>query len=227
MTIDQQIEDSIFNIFSSVTTSTYNKPTNKGNVYELYLFILIYKTLKRISGNRTTINNPQGLSSFIFRNSPGLISNNRFSYATVTKNGNLFELRNGIEIVGINMYHEMDLILFRNNQIDNSRPDKSNGEIVFVVECKNHGSISSLKGEVRKFLGAITDLADHNHSGAGCLHCGVSPKPFFVTPLNAPTNHKYRTYASNYGLNPQFNLRPSTTEEQFFITEIENMYRSL
>ncbi|WP_276380174.1 hypothetical protein [Flavobacterium sp. H4147] len=228
MDLQTEIENCIKKLFSIGTSSVYTLPTNKGNLYELYLYLLIFETLKNVSGNNATIINPNGSSTFKFRTSPGIVKNSKFSYAVILKGSKKFELRNGIEIIGININHEMDILLLENQQIDNVRPNKLKGELVFALECKNHSALSSLKGEVRKFLGAITDLTSFDHNLAGCIHCGIGFKPYFTTPLNnSHANNSLMNYANNYGLNPKFNLYPGSIEESNFIGEIQTLYNLL
>lgn len=224
MPLQTDIENSIIGIFNNYIQNPLTLPSNKGNLYELYIFLLIYDTINRISLNGANIINPN--NTFVYRCSPGLVSNGRFSYITFTKNNQIYELRNGIEIIGINMYHEIDVLIFRNQQTNNNRPAKNKNEIVWAIECKNHSKISSLKGEVRKFLGAVTDLTQTNHSMAGCIHCGIGFTPIFTTPLNSLTNLSYLVFLNNYSLNPIFNLKPNSIEEQDFITKIEELYNN-
>lgn len=223
MPLQKDLERSVNRIFSSFSSSSVAIPSSKGTLYELYLFLISYQTIQGLN-NTTRIVSPGGF--FKFRSSPGVIKNSQFTYITFTKNGITYELRNGIEVNGYNMYHEIDIAIFSNRQTNNSRPNKSN--LLFSVECKNHAKISSLKGEVRKYLGCITDLASGNHNGnAGCLHCGIGIEPVFATPLNVLTNHDYYNYLINYGLNPKFSLKPNSNGETRYIQDLTNFYNQL
>lgn len=223
MSLQKDLENSVQGLFKNYSQSPLTLPNNKGNLYELYLYLLIYQSLARVSNTR--IINPGG--GFRFRCSPGKINNRTFSYVSFTKNNRSYELRNGIEVIGINMFHEMDIIIFRGRQQDNNRPSRNQRNIIWAIECKNHSKLNSLKGEVRKFLGAITDLSLIDHGSAGCIHCGVGFVPYFATPLNAKTTHRYRVYLNNYGLNPLFNLKPNSSEEQDFINSVIDLYNGL
>ena len=224
MPLQDDLESTVNSLFGAYSASTLAIPSNKGNLYELYLYLLLCTHISHISG-RLRFVNPTGI--FRFRCSPGPINIRDFSYAEFMKNSDVYELRNGIEIEGFNMHHELDIIIFKGTQPNNLKPCHINTTIIWAIECKNHKEISSLKGESRKFLGAVTDLSASAHSSAGCMHCGHSFEPFFATPVNATINNKTRIFLNSYGLNPEFDLRPYTRVEGNFIRKVVDMYVTL
>jgi hypothetical protein len=219
MTLNNSLRDNVVQIFSNTLQKNYTLPSNKGNLYELYLFLLTFKILKRINSS-TKIISPN--NKFRFRCSPGIVKNENFSYIEFKKNGKTYELRNGIEVQGVNLYHEADIAIFRGKQLNNSRPPRAN--LSLCIECKNHSKIGSLKGEVRKFLGVVTDLAREEHDKAGCLHCGIGFHPFFATPVNAIASHPYSVFLKNYSINPFFSLKPNSLVEKKYEKYIKDIY---
>ena len=123
------------------------------------------------------------------------------------------------------MHHEVDISIFENNQANNSRPNKR--DLRFAVECKNHAKLSSLKGETRKYLGLIADLAIGAHGNAGCIHCGIGFLAYFATPLNAISNHTYLKYLTNYHLISSFGFAPNKGGEKRFIKQLKVFYNGL
>jgi hypothetical protein len=223
MPLQADLEAKIKTIYATYSASSIAIPSNKGNVYELYVFLLTFDTISNL--NPTTAIQSPG-ASFSFRCSPGKIDNSRFSYVTFTKNGTDYELRNGIEVIGHNMYHEIDVSIFIGTQTDQKRPNQS--ALKLSVECKNHAKLGPLKGESRKYLGCITDLCNAlHHATAGCITCGIPFDAGFATPVSAPSSHKYYRYLNSYSLNPMFDLRPYTSTATDFINYITQIYNSL
>lgn len=223
MPLQTDLENEIKNIYASYTSTSIALPNNKGNLYELYIFLLAYQTIAGLNSS-TAIISPG--TSLAFRCSPGKIDNATFSYVTFTKGGNDYELRNGIEVIGHNMFHEIDVSIFEGGQADKTRPRRH--ALKMSVECKNHSKLSSLKGESRKYLGCITDLCSGVHNAtAGCINCGIGFSVGFATPLSAPATNKYFKYLTSYTLNPMFDLRPSTSAVGDFVNYITQVYNSL
>jgi len=216
------LQNDLQRVVSSAFASPVAFPSNKGNLYELYIFILLYRTIKQLNPT-TSIQSPS--SGFAFRCNPGVIDNSRFSFITFTKFDQIFEIRNGIQVIGHNMHHEIDVSIFSNTQANNSRPQKT--DLKLAIECKNHSTVSSLKGELRKYLGCITDLCHVAHGSAGCIMCGVGFEACFATPLLPPGLSQGLTFLDSYGLNSGFDVKPHSSHETVFIDYITLLYHSL
>lgn len=213
-----------FRRYSGVSNSTIIK--NDGNKYELYILGLAYEAIKR---NHPAIV-PQNLDStggFLLRCSPGKI-NQLFSYFSFNNSkGELFELRNGIEYKGQTVYHEVDVsVLKPSTRGNNYRPNHT--DLQMALECKLYSNASSLKGEARKNMGAITDLSVNQHRSPstgntkGCLVCQIGFYSAFVTNI-IPTNMSNAfKLLNNYDLNPNFGVLPNTASETILISSIAN-----
>lgn len=222
MALQTDLEREAKNIFSAYSSASLPLPSNKGNLYELYIFLLAFDTIHGLNP-AATIKSPT--TGFTFRCSPGKIENNKFSFAEFDRNGVTYQLRNGIEVTGHNMYHEIDVGIYEGTQTNKSRPGRS--ILKLSIECKNHARLSSIKGESRKYLGCITDLTHATHGTAGCIVCGIGFDASFATPLIVTSSNRYYKYLQSYTLNPMFDLAPGTSCESAFKRYITSVYHSL
>ncbi|SDE86819.1 hypothetical protein SAMN05216464_110118 [Mucilaginibacter pineti] len=225
MALPDNVQGSITAFFSALSAiSTYTDVSSGGNKYELYVYSLVHKALSK---NFELF--PEGLSSageFKFKCSPTPISEN-FSYFTFIVPGrNLYELRNGIEVKGHAMEHEMDIAVFNRANFNHGEyPNHS--DLALSLECKFYDSASALKGEVRKYLGAISDLSKFAEPIglphlAGCMHLKHEFFKAFVTNVARSSRTDLQDFLSSYSLNPKFGISPGTTEEQSFKDEISS-----
>lgn len=210
----EKMTDDFFSKISSI--SSYASISNDGNKYELYIYTIAHKAL---SANFTL--NPKGLngSVFKFRCSPGKVDN-KYSYFSFGD----YELRNGIEVIGHILEHEIDVCVIENPKaLDLFRPDKD--DLLLALECKSYSSASSLKGECRKNLGAISDLSEkgqtlNGHVDVGCMHLGFSFHKVFVTNVPKTQGIKLQNFLRNYDLNPKFGVIPHSLAQNALNKEI-------
>jgi hypothetical protein len=221
------IQTAIRNYFAALATvTTYSNPSSNGNKYELYVYCLTHDGLSR---NFTLT--PKALAaggSFLFKCSPGPI-NNSYSYFEFTTNKGICELRNGIEIQGHSMYHETDIsVLFSGIPwITGNRPTAL--KLMLALECKFYSNASSLKGESRKYLGAMVDLCRVPLaipvSNTGIIHIGFSFFRSFVSNVSSASRTDIQTFISDYILFPRFGVVPAATEESNLVDAIERHSR--
>ncbi len=199
------------------TVRRFIPPRSAGHLYECYVYTLI---CRGAASQKLTLR-PTNLirRRFRFRASPGTLSS-QYSWFEVDKGNKTFEVQSGIEYVGHTpMYHEMDVsVLPQQTAHQNTRPAYS--DLLISTECKLYDSNSGLKGEVRKHVGTVIDLshtAHHLQSGkgtvpAGCIHCGLSFAPAFVT--NQVARADLLGFLQAYGLNPVFETLPRAPGER-------------
>ena len=202
------IQTAIRNYFAALATlTTYTNPSSNGNKYELYVYCLTHDGLLR---NFTLT--PKAIAaggSFLFKCSPGPI-NNSYSYFEVNATKGVHELRNGIEIQGHSMYHEMDICVLSVNSpwITGNRPTANNLMVAF--ECKFYTNASSLKGESRKYLGAMVDLCRVPLAipvvHTGIVHIGFSFFRSFVSNVSSTSRIDIQTFISDYVLLPSIRM---------------------
>lgn len=223
----------IVNVFA---TQTFNQlPTSKGNLYELYVYLLICTKIKDAYTNATTTTNDQPkfepTGSFKFRGKPGYIDTSfscfQFEYQKQTH-----QLWNGIEVKGEKMKHEMDIILFSSAKSNNCEPKHSDTDIKFTIECKNHEKVHTIKGHSRQLVGVLADIS-HKFTKSPLYNF----KPCFVVPHKKGTTvtDEYNSYLERYDVNTFWEIRPDnnnnnnnniiynyTTAEENFRNTINN-----
>lgn len=221
MPIPQNIQSAISTFFTGQTNiATHSNINQAGNVYELYVYTLVHDALSKnyaltpvsLSGNQ-----------FRFKCSPGPI-NNSYSYFELSTSHGTYHLRNGIEVQGNQMYHEVDICVFKANSrmINGYRPAIT--ELSLGLECKFYQSSSALKGEVRKYLGAMLDLASvfirfANSHLVGCICLKAIFYKGFVT--NQSGRPDLLQYLNAYNLFPKFDINPNTTAENDLKNQIQ------
>ncbi len=222
MPIPPVVATAINQFFTTLAPVTLGRViSGDGNKYELYVYSVVYKALKR----RFPAITVQGLDAggrFIFRCSPGIIRAG-YSYFTFSnKKGQVFELRNGIEIHGHVMEHEMDVLVVEKN-IPGYGPNPTTCHALrLALECKFYADNSSLKGEVRKFLGAMTDLSQtaqvimESFPAAGEIHSGQAFFKSFITNKSAELNTRLERFVYAHGLWPLFDMLPTGVEDTLY-----------
>jgi hypothetical protein len=187
--------------FAAFATARVKLPRASGNLYELYIFLTICDAAR---GARYGVH-LQGIvgGTYQVRASPGVIDS-RFGYAALTSpRGTQYALRNGIEVVGhSSMCHEADVLLLRAT-VTSGRPSWK--DVALTLECKDYASVTNLKGEARKAVGAVIDMHP-----LGLLR---TFQPIFYPAgftTNVSLNHRpdILKYLRCYGVRPYFNVAP-------------------
>lgn len=122
------------------------------------------------------------------------------------------------------MYHEVDISVFNRNDYNlGNYPDRL--ELVLGLECKYYFSASALKGEIRKYLGAMSDLSaagiiTKGPYKAGCVHCGHTFFRGFVTNVDSTIREDLQDFVQSYNLYPKFGVVANSNEERNLINSI-------
>ena len=226
MPLPPGVQQAARNYFSKLTSvNRYSNISSDGNKYELYVYCLTHQALS--SNFRLSPQSLDGGNRFIFKCSPGPINISYSYFEFVDSKGNTCELRNGIEVQGYALDHEIDVCVFIKDPGlgYNSRPNHTC--LRLSLECKMYNKASGLKGEARKFLGAMSDFsskAKMPHKGTknvGSVHLGFSFFRSFVTNVSSNLRQDIQDFLAAYVLYPQFGVVPITVEELDFITRIE------
>jgi hypothetical protein len=216
------IKTAIRNYFAALTNvSSNSNPKSTGNMYELYVYCLTHDGLSK---NFTLT--PKALDvggRFKFKCSPGPI-NNSFSYFEIKANTGTHELRNGIEIQGHSMYHEIDVCVLSVPRPwqTGDRPTSTNLMVAF--ECKYYSNANSLKGEVRKYLGVMIDLGRYKLPpifSVKSVTIGYSFFRSFVSNVSSSSRTDIQSFISDYCLFPRFGVVPAAVEENDLVVAIE------
>lgn len=224
MPIPVAITNAINNYLTALAgISTYCNISSDGNKYELYVYCLTHDALAR---NFTLV--PQSLNGtiFKFKCSPGPI-NNTYSYFEINATKGIHELRNGIEIQGHSMYHEMDICILTSitSWVNGNRPASIN--LMVALECKFYSNASGLKGEARKYLGAMVDLSriplviPSFLRPVGIMNLNQSFFKAFVTNVSSALRNDIQNFISDYFLYPRFGVLPYTSEENDLVNAIQ------
>jgi hypothetical protein len=188
-------------------------PKGKGNLFEVYVFLLACEQANRVGFN---VDLRFSGSIFVFRASPGPVGGG-FGYAQLLSNsGKSYELHTGVEIAGHStMDHEADVVLLQAGAPNSALSpfERATGYAVrLAIECKLYSDASRLKGEVRKIVGAVLDWSNAAHpsknSGQpqGCLHCGVDLDAAFVTNVPCGRRPDIEGYLETYDVVPCFGV---------------------
>ena len=216
MALSVNLENAIKNFFSQLSAvNSYLPIKSNGNRYELYIYSLVHKAL---SANFKLI--PQqleaGTNKFVFKCSPTFINNSSY-FSFGVKDGKNYELRNGVEVLGHAMHHEVDISVFnRDNYHFGDYPDRL--ELKLGLECKYYSSANALKGEIRKYLGAMSDLSTYSEMTkgpykAGCIHFEHGFFRGFVTNINSSIRTDLQDFVQSYNLYPKFGVVAGSAEE--------------
>jgi hypothetical protein len=229
MALSISVDQAIDKFFAHLKgTSGYLPVKAPGNRYELFIYSLVHNALSKYHTLK-----PEGLSAtgqFRFKASPTFI-NNSFSYFSFNGMSRTnYELRNGIEVKGHALEHEIDVCIFNKVHPHGEYPLYST--LIFGLECKFYKDASSLKGEARKFLGAMSDLSADSDlikgpQPAGCAHFGFSFFRAFVTNVSSTRRTRLQDFLSSYHLYPKFGIEPGTGHTHSFSAAIENFASSL
>lgn len=205
---EQIIATQLNSLFTALNaTDTLFPVKNKGNRYEVYMYLRLARQLNRSIGVSvfTPHNDTAGIFRFKAAPSP---ANNKFSYYSFQYNGHPFDLRNGTEFQGHGMCHEVDISISTKLTSGHYGPYSA---LRLAIECKYHGDVSGLKGLLRSQVGAVLDLNGHHHNHSGCLHCGQTFSAFFVSQHPMTNANNYLSYLQNYRIGPLFNFHPATS----------------
>lgn len=147
-------------------------------------------------------------------------------------NTHLFELRNGIEIKGHALEHEMDICILTTDRALGYATYPMYSALKLAIECKFYSNANSLKGEARKFLGAISDLSSNAQPGstglnAGCIHMGIDFFRSFATNVSSSLRPDIQHYLNTYTLYPKFGVLPGSAEERTLKNEIVSYSTSI
>ncbi len=230
MAIPVNVTTAIRNYFSAMSSiSSRSQIKSDGNKYELYVYCLTHDALSR---NFTlTVRSLDRNGKFKFKCGTGRI-NNAYSYFEFRGfNGNDYELRNGIDIRGHMLEHEIDVcVLIKDSSMGYSLDPRHNC-LKLALECKLYSNPNNLKGEARKFLGLMSDLSriglvtSSSSMVAGCVHFNFDFFRSFVTNIKSNIRQDIQDFLSAYTLYPQFGVLPVTFEERDFIDRIEDYSR--
>ncbi len=227
MPIPVSVTTAIRNYFSTMTSiSSRSQIKSDGNKYELYVYCLTYEALSR---NFTlTVRSLDGVGKFKFKCGTGPI-NNAYSYFEFSDiKGNVYELRNGIDLIGHVLEHEIDICVLIHDLNMGYANYPSHHCLKIALECKLYSNPNNLKGEARKYLGLMTDMSSlaqlppNGIRNVGCVHLDFNFFRSFVTNVKSNQRQDIQDFLSAYILYPQFGVMPFTLEEQDFLDRIEN-----
>lgn len=224
MPLPSNIQSTLNDFFRTLShVNSYTSIKSTGNKYELYVYSIVHRAL---SQNYTLV--PVGLGSnkeFRFKCSPTPITNNFSYFKFEVRKNEIYGLRNGIEVKGHALEHEIDICVFRKDNFPNMHyPDSS--ELAVALECKHYEFATALKGEARKYLGTMSDLSVSSGMilkgpyEAGCMHLGHTFFRGFVTNVLSTTRPDLQDFLSNYALYPRFGILPGTIEESTLENDI-------
>jgi hypothetical protein len=195
-------------------------PKSSGHVYELWVYTLVCRAVGA-AGFSVQFHTPVA-NSFPFRTSPGGVTN-QYGYCSFAGANGSYEIRNGVEIRGHSgMEHECDISIFRTPG-PNIATSGTASDLVVAIECKHFASSSKLKGEVRKNLGMVQDWSAVSHparttgSPQGCVHCGLTFEPAFVTNQPVGARSDIFGYLATYDLQPSFGVVVGSAAEARFV----------
>jgi hypothetical protein len=162
---------------------------------------------------------------FNFRCNRGLIDDWFSYFAGNTASGASFQIRNGIEVRGHNLAHEIDIGVFHDDGSLRQRRRPNRSTLQLVLECKFYKDANALKGEARKYLGLMSDLSDGSiftsHGQAGCVHLGLTFYKSFVTNVSASLRPDIQAFINAYNLWAKFGTLPGSGEEAVLIGQIQ------
>lgn len=229
MSISKQHIERFFKSFSSARPAL---PQSAGNLFECFVFLVFCKAAIN-ARFQVTLCTPlgQGTSTiriFPFRASPGPL-NSQFGYARLqSPKGTIYELHNDLEVRGHSgMEHEADILLL---DLDSQPKPTSatNAHLRLTIECKLYSNANRLKGEVRKFVGAVLDWSIQSHAShlrktqQGCLHCGTGFVPFFVTNIAKGIRPDIEGYIATHDMLPVFSVDATAQGTGNLVTAIAN-----
>lgn len=226
MAIPVGVTTAIRSYFSALRSiSSWSNIKSDGNKYELYVYCLTHDALTR---NFTLTVRSLDRGKFKFKCGTGPI-NNYYSYFEFNDlNGNVYELRNGIDITGYALEHEVDVcVLIRDSNLGYSQYP-SHHCLKMALECQLYSNPNNLKGEARKYLGLMSDMSSvaqvppNSTTNVGCVHLGFNFFRSFVTNIPSNLRQDIQNFLSAYALYPQFGVMPMSLEELDFIDRIED-----
>ena len=224
MPIPPAMQTAIDGFFQTYTAiGSVRQIASDGHTYELYVYCQVVEAL---SGRFTLIPlalGPGGL--FNFRCNRGPVDNSFNYFACTTAFGNSYQVRNGIEVQGHNLAHEIDVGVFHDDGSLRQRRRPNRNTLRLALECKFYKDANALKGEVRKYLGLMSDLSDRtmptSHGQGGCVHLGLSFYKSFVTNVLASLRPDIQAFINAYTLWAKFGILPGSGEEEALIRQIQ------
>lgn len=206
-------------------------PGTAGNLYEIYVYSVVCQAAVQAGLSLRLHGGVAG--TFSFRCSPGVVSNNFSYFSFHGGSGDVYEIRNGIELRGHSkMRHESDICVLR-RPARSSQPAGTYEDIVLAIECKCYTSPARLKAEVRKNLGMVQDWSQSSHASQGsgkqqgCIHCGLGFRSLFVTNVRRDQRQDIQQYLETYDLNPRFGMNPRSGEVDRFRDELAAHFAKL
>lgn len=214
--------DDFFRTYTAI--NSVRRIASDGHTYELYVYCQVVEAL---SGRFPLIPSAVGSGGlFNFRCNPGPIDDSFSYFAGNAASGASYQIRNGIEVRGHNLAHEIDIGVFRNDGSLRQRRRPDRGTIRLALECKFYNDANGLKGEARKYLGLMSDLSDRtmstSHGQGGCVHLGFTFYKSFVTNVLASFRRDIQDFIDAYGLWAKFGVLPASREEAALITQIQS-----
>lgn len=228
MSLSKQHVEAFFAAFSKARAVL---PNSAGNLFECFVFLAVCRAAIK-AGFQVSLKSPS-LGTFLFRASPGPL-NYRFGYALLhSPRGTPYELHSDLEVLGHSgMEHEADILLLHFD----FQPKPTSAKIDHLrlaIECKLYGDANRLKGEVRKFVGAVVDWSRQSHPSQknntpqGCLHCGTGFIPFFVTNVRGGVRPDIEAYIATHDMIPMFSVDATQRGMRALVTAIKKELTNL